>query len=139
MATIGGNICHATPSAEMPPPLLVHDATAEIVGPSGSRTVDLGGVFAGPGRTTLAPGELLVALRLHTPAGSGSCYLRQTVRWAMDLAGVGVAAAVQVRDGVVTGARIALGAVSPEPLRVPDAERALVGRPFDAAVADDRG
>ncbi len=139
MATIGGNVCHATPSAEMPPPLLVHDATAEIHGPAGTRTVDLGAVFAGPGHTTLSAGELLVALHLDAPTGAGSCYLRQTVRWAMDLAGVGVAASVHVDGGAITGARIALGAVAPEPLRVPDAEGALIGQPFDPARATTAG
>lgn len=110
MATVGGNVCHATPSAEMPPALLVHDAVAEVAGRDGTRELPLVELFAGPGRTTLRNGELLTALRLRL--GAGSCYLRQTVRWSMDLAGVGVAASVAA-DG---RALVALGAVAPTPL-----------------------
>jgi carbon-monoxide dehydrogenase medium subunit len=110
MATVGGNICHATPSAEMPPALLVHDAVAEVAGPDGARELPLADVFAGPGRTTLANSELLTGVRLR--AGAGSCYLRQTVRWSMDLAGVGVAASVDAEGRAL----VALGAVAPTPL-----------------------
>ena len=110
MATVGGNVCHATPSAEMPPALLVHDAVAEVTGLDGSRELPLADVFAGPGRTTLRNTELLTGIRVRAVAGS--CYLRQTVRWSMDLAGVGVAASVDA-DG---RALVALGAVAPTPL-----------------------
>lgn len=125
MATLGGNLCHATPSAELPPALLVHDAVAEITGPDGEREIALADLFAGPGRTTLEPGELLTAVRA-TPSG-GSCYLRQTVRWSMDLAGVGVAASVEAEGDVVRGARIALGAVAPVPMLADDAAAAIEG------------
>lgn len=138
MATVGGNLCHATPSAEMPPALLVHDATAEIAGRDGVRTIPLAGLFAGPGRTTLAAGELLTGLGMRAPAAAtGSCYLRQTVRWSMDLAGVGVAASVEVDGERVTQARVALGAVAPVPLLVPDAAAAVIGAELtdDAATA----
>lgn len=128
MATVGGNVCHATPSAEMPPALLVHDAVAEVTGPEGGRSLPLTEVFAGPGRTTLRRGELLTALRLRVPrSGAGSCYVRQTVRWAMDLAGVGVAASVEVDGTTVAQARVALGAVAPVPLLVAEAAGAVVG------------
>lgn len=140
MATVGGNLCHATPSAEMPPALLVHDATAEIAGPAGARSIPLAELFAGPGRTTLAAGELLTGLRLRAPAAAaGSCYLRQTVRWAMDLAGVGVAASVEVDGEVVTQARVALGAVAPVPLLVPEAADAILGSELTSAAADEAG
>lgn len=140
MATIGGNLCHATPSAEMPPALLVHDAAAEIAGPDGTRSIPLAELFAGPGRTTLAAGELLTGLRLRGPsAAAGSCYLRQTVRWSMDLAGVGVAASMEVDGEKVTQARIALGAVAPVPLLVPDAAEAVVGAPLADEAAEEAG
>jgi len=140
MATVGGNLCHATPSAEMPPALLVHDAVAEIAGPGGERSLPLGDLFAGPGRTTLEPGELLTAVRLRVPAAAaGSCYLRQTVRWSMDLAGVGVAASVEVEGTTVTRARIALGAVAPVPLLVGEAAEAVVGTELSAEAADEAG
>lgn len=140
MATLGGNLCHATPSAELPPALLVHDAVAEIAGPAGERSLPLRELFAGPGRTTLQPGELLTGARLRVPAaGAGSCYLRQTVRWSMDLAGAAVAAAVEVDGTTVTRARIALGAVAPVPLLVEDAAEAIVGTELSAADAAEAG
>lgn len=140
MATVGGNLCHATPSAEMPPALLVHDATAAIMGPDGARSIPLADLFAGPGRTTLAADELLTGLHLRAPAAAaGSCYLRQTVRWSMDLAGVGVAASVEVDGGTVTQARVALGAVAPVPLLVPEAAEAVVGAGLTATAADEAG
>lgn len=140
MATVGGNICHATPSAEMPPALLVHDAVAVLAGTGGERTLPLSELFAGPGRTTLGSSELLTAVTLLAPAErSGSCYLRQTVRWAMDLAGVGVAAAVQAEGGIVTGARVALGAVAPVPLLVDEVAVVVVGGPLTAETAREAG
>ena len=140
MATVGGNICHATPSAEMPPPLLVHDAVAEVAGPDGERSLPLAELFAGPGRTTLAAGELLARLELRVPeANAGSCYLRQTVRWSMDLAGVGVAAFVEVEGETVTGARVALGAVAPTPLLVAEAADAVTGSELTAESAKEAG
>ncbi len=140
MATVGGNLCHATPSAEMPPALLVHEAVAELAGPGGGRSLPLQELFAGPGRTTLEPGELLTAVRLRVPAAdAGSCYLRQTIRWSMDLAGVGVAAAVEVDGQAVTKARIALGAVAPVPLLVGDAAEAVVGTELSVEAAAEAG
>jgi CO/xanthine dehydrogenase FAD-binding subunit len=140
MATVGGNLCHATPSAEMPPALLVHDAVAELAGPGGERSLPLAGLFAGPGLTTLEPGELLTAVSLRVPgAAAGSCYIRQTVRWSMDLAGVGVAAAVEVEGTTVTRARIALGAVAPVPLLVGEAAEAVVGTALSAEAAQEAG
>ena len=140
MATVGGNLCHATPSAEMPPALLVHDGVAGITGPGGERSIPLAELFAGPGRTTLEPGELLTAVRIRVPASAaGSCYLRQTVRWSMDLAGVGVAASVEVEGATVTSARVALGAVAPVPLLVGEAAEAVVGTELTAEAAREAG
>lgn len=140
MATVGGNLCHATPSAELPPALLVHDAVAELAGPGGQRSIPLAQLFAGPGRTTLEPGELLTALRLRVPAtAAGSCYLRQTVRWSMDLAGVGVAASVEVEGATISTARVALGAVAPVPLLAGEAAEAVVGTELGAEAAREAG
>ena len=140
MATVGGNLCHATPSAELPPALLVHDAVAEINGPLGERSTPLARLFAGPGRTTLEPGELLTAVRIRVPASaSGSCYLRQTVRWSMDLAGVGVAASLEVEGASVITARVALGAVAPVPLLVGQAAEVVVGTELSPEAAREAG
>ncbi len=140
MATVGGNLCHGTPSAEMPPALLVHDTAVEIAGPEGRRSIPLADLFAGPGRTILAPGQLLVALHVRVPvSAAGSCYLRQTVRWSMDLAGVGVAASVEVEGAVVSRARVALGAVAPVPLLVGAAAEAVVGTDLAPEIAQEAG
>lgn len=140
MATVGGNLCHATPSAEMPPALLVHEAVAEITGPEGRRSIPLAELFSGPGRTTLAPDELLTSVRARVPATSaGSCYLRQTVRWSMDLAGVGVAASVEVDGTTVTNAHVALAAVAPVPLLVGSATETVVGTSLSPDVANEAG
>jgi CO/xanthine dehydrogenase FAD-binding subunit len=140
MATLGGNLCHATPSAELPPALLVHDAVAEVAGPEGDRELSLADLFAGPGLTTLAAGELLTAIRLSpSTASGGSCYLRQTVRWSMDLAGVGVAASVEAEDGVAKRARVALGAVAPVPLRAVDAGASVEGTDMAPTALDEAG
>ena len=140
MATVGGNLCHATPSAEMPPALLVHEGEAVAAGADGERSFPLAELFAGPGRTTLRPGELLAGVRVRVPSASaGSCYLRQTVRWSMDLAGVGVAAAVEVEGTTVTAARVALGAVAPVPLLVPEAAEAVLGAELTDESAAEAG
>jgi carbon-monoxide dehydrogenase medium subunit len=140
MATVGGNVCHATPSAELPPALLVHDAVAEVTGPGGERAFPLAELFAGPGTTTLAPGEILTGVRA-TPSSTsgGSCYLRQTVRWSMDLAGVGVAAAVEADGRIARQARIALGAVAPVPMLAAEAARAVEGTGLSPAVLEEAG
>ena len=140
MATVGGNLCHATPSADLPPAFLVHEGVAEVAGPTGERSFPLAELFAGPGATTLAPGELLTSVRLR-PSGpsAGSCYLRQTVRWSMDLAGVGVAASVEADGKTVTAARVALGAVAPVPLLVAEAGEAAVGTELRPEALDEAG
>jgi CO/xanthine dehydrogenase FAD-binding subunit len=140
MATIGGNLCHATPSAEMPPALLVHDASVEITGSGGQYSIPLADFFVGPGRTALAPGDLLSSVRARVPSSTaGSCYLRQTVRWSMDLAGVGVAASVGVEGGAVSSARVALCAVAPVPMLVAGLEDAVVGTSLDPTVLAEAG
>jgi len=130
MATVGGNLCNAAPSADMAPPLLVFDTQALIASANQERRAVLCGFFQGPGRTVLAPNELLVGMAVpHLPAHSGSTYLRHTPRAWMDIAVVGVAAMVTLNqtDHVVS-ARIALGAVAPVPMRALEAENLLIGQ-----------
>lgn len=132
MATIGGNVCNAAPSADTAPPLLVLGSQAEIAGPGGRRRVALEHLFTGPGRTALAPDEVLVAIVIPTPAPrTGGYYQRHTPRAEMDIAVVGVAALVTLEPdhGVVREARIAMGAVAPTPLRALEAEASLAGQP----------
>ena len=131
LATLGGNLCNAAPSADMAPPLLALDAEAVIAGPSGQRRVSMASFFLGVRRTVLAPGELLLEIVVPAQgAQSGGNYLRHTPRRELDIAVVGVASQVTLTGGQCTTARIALAAVAPVPLRATDAEQALVGQPL---------
>lgn len=128
VATVGGNLCHASPAAETATPLLVHDAVAVVVGPDGERTVPLTEFFVRPRVTCLRRGELLVALRLPAaPPGTTSAYRRLELRRSVDIAVVSASVRLERTEGTITGARVALGAVAPVPMRVPAAEAALVG------------
>ena len=124
-ATIGGNLCNASPSAETAPALLALDAQAVIFGKTGMRAVDLSEFFLGPGATVLGDGEILARLRIPlTRKRQGSVYYKLSTRKAMDLAFVGVAVLLEVDgDDRITKARIALGAVAPTPIRVLSAEK----------------
>jgi len=130
VATLGGNLCNASPSADTAPPLLVLGAQAVITSVEGARIIPLEEFFVGPGRTALRAGELLQAITVPLPAGrSGSFYLRHTPRARMDLAVASVAAAVTVDvNGSIVDARLALGAVAPVPLRARQAEALLAGQ-----------
>jgi len=130
MATIGGNLCNAAPSADTAPALLALGAKAVIVHSSGRRIIPIEEFFAGPGTTVLGPAELLTDVLLPAPTPrTGSAYRRHTPRKQMDIAVVGVAAAVTLGDGNrIESARIALGAVAPTPVRAPQAEASLAGQ-----------
>ena len=128
-ATIGGNLCNASPSAETAPSLLALDAQGSICGKAGTRIVDMNDFFLGPGRTVLGEGEVLARLEIPlTRKPQGSVYYKLSTRKAMDLALVGVAVLVEIdEEDRVCKARIALGAVAPTPIRVPLAEKELEG------------
>ena len=133
LATVGGNLCNAAPSADMAPPLLALDAEAIIAGPRGRRRVPMADFFTGVRRTVLTPDELLVELIVPAPGPrSGGQYLRHTPRRELDIAVVGVASQITLSDGVCRKARIALAAVAPTPIRATAAERALEGQPLTA-------
>jgi aerobic carbon-monoxide dehydrogenase medium subunit len=133
LATLGGNLCNAAPSADMAPPLLALDAEAVIAGPKGERRIPIADFFTGVRRTVLAPDELLLELVVPAPgARSGGQYLRHTPRRELDIAVVGVASQLTLSDGVCSKARIALAAVAPVPLRARAAEQALEGKPVTA-------
>ena len=140
-ATLGGNVCNAAPSADGVPPLICHGATARIAGPAGVREVLVEALFAGPGRTTLAAGEIVTALHLPAPVPrSSSAYLRFTPRREMDIAIAGVGAWIVLADtGVILEAHIALASVAPTPVRAPSAEKVLIGQPPSAALLEKTG
>lgn len=135
LATVGGNICNASPSGDTLPALMAYGAECALAGPEGTRVVPLDRLFAGPGQTVLAQDEILTEIRLPPSArGTGSLYIKHSPRGAMDIATVGVASLVAVdrRTGECVDARIALGAVAPTPLRAHSAEELLKGRTLDA-------
>ncbi|MEM7094651.1 MAG: xanthine dehydrogenase family protein subunit M [Actinomycetota bacterium] len=133
-SSLGGNLCNASPAADSVPGMLINDVRAVIAGASGERTVPVGDVTTGPGRTSLADDEFIVEFEIdRPPANTGDAYLRMIPRTEMDIAVVGAGVRLTLDDdGNCTDVRIALGAVAPTALRVPDAEAALTGKPVDA-------
>lgn len=130
-ASLGGNLCNASPAADSIPSLIAHAAVCEIAGPNGRRTMPVEDFCVAPGRNALQPGEFLVALHIPAPKpGFGAAYLRFIPRNEMDIAVVGAGVAVQLDESrsKFVAARIALGAVAPKPLYVPAAGEALVGQ-----------
>ena len=126
-ATVVGNVCRASPSADTLPPLIADGASVRILGPEGVRTVALEHFCTGPGRTVLQDGELVTHLHVPAPAPrTGKVYLKHGRRVEMELATVGVAATVTLDErGALADARIVLAAVAPTPLRARAAEAAL--------------
>lgn len=139
-ASIGGNLCNSSPAADSIPALIALAAHAEIAGPEGRRTVPVEEFCTAPGKNQLRPNELLVALLLPAPLPcSGSRYLRFIPRNEMDIAVVGVGAAVRLDASGqrIERARVALGAVAPTPLFASDASSWLAGKPAtDATYAE---
>jgi len=127
--TVGGNLCNASPAADTAAPLLVLGARVRLAGAGGERTLALEEFFVGPGKTVLAPGEVLAEILVPPPPPrSGGDYQRRT-RTAMDIAVVGVAAAVVLDGGTACrDARLALASVAPTPLRAAAAEAVLRGK-----------
>ncbi len=134
-ATVAGNLCNASPAADTVPAMIAAGAIASVVGPAGRREVPVEQIPAGPGKTTLAKGELIVSFFLpKRPAHSGDAYLRFTPRSEMDIAVVGVGLILTIDDkGVCTAARVSLGAVAERALLVPEAAAALIGTKVDEA------
>ncbi len=132
-ATLAGNLCNASPAADTVPALMALDASCEIQGPAGSRTIPLCDFLDQPGRNQLAPAEILVSLCI--PASSGhfaDAYQRFIPRNEMDIAVVGVGAALTLNSaGECTHARVALGAVGPRVLEAREAAAHLIGSTLD--------
>jgi carbon-monoxide dehydrogenase medium subunit len=127
-ATIGGNLCNASPSADTAPALIVLGARVKIIGLSRQRIILLEDFFTGPGQTVLQSDEILAEVQVSNPSPrSGWVYIKQTVRKALDLAIVGVAVGVTMEDNIPSDVRIGLGAVAPTPIRARRAEEILRG------------
>jgi carbon-monoxide dehydrogenase medium subunit len=133
-ATMTGNLCNASPAADSVPALVAAAAKAVIVGPKGKRTIPVEAVPVSPGRTSLKKGEIIESILLpQRGARSGDAYLRFIPRTEMDIAVVGVGVNLTLdAKGVVTAARVSLGAVAPTVLLVPEAAKAIIGTKLDA-------
>jgi len=140
LATLGGNLASAVPSADLAPPLLVMDATVRIAGPDQSRILPLEAFFVAPHRSALRPDEVLTAVEIPVAGGAEGCgaaFLKFGKRRAQVLAVVNAAAWVRVRGDVIEEARVALGAVAPTPMRARGAEALLRGqRPAPEVLAE---
>ena len=137
-ATVGGNLCNASPAADTVPAMIAAGAVASIVGPKGRREVPIEEVATGPGRTSLARGEIVASFLLpKRPPRSGDAYLRFIPRTEMDIAVVGAGVNLTLDGaGVCTHARVAIGAVAERALLVPDAAAALIGTKVDAGALE---
>lgn len=131
VATIGGNLCNAAPSADSAPSLIALSARARIIGPDKERIVLLEDFFTGPGQTVLEEGEILTEIQIPaTVPGTRGRYIKHAIRGSVDMAIVGVAVVIVIEpsDKICQDIRIALGAVAPTPVRAFTAEEVIRGK-----------
>ena len=137
MATIGGNLCNASPAADTAAPLMVLSARASISGPDGNREVPLADFFTGPGSTVMKPDELLTEIRIPMPSPDDRwAYIKHGIRSVSDLAVASVAVVASIERDIFTDTRITLGAVAPTPLKATQVEDALKGKKATAEIID---
>jgi aerobic carbon-monoxide dehydrogenase medium subunit len=133
-ASPGGNLCNGSPAGDSVPAMVAAAAIVTVQGPNGRREIPVEQVPAGPGRTNLKPGEILVSFALPPrPPGASDAYLRMIPRTEMDIAVVGCGVSLTMKGGVCTAARVGLGAVAPMVLLVEPAANALIGSRLDEA------
>lgn len=131
-ATLTGNLCNGSPAADSVPAMVAAGVTVTITGPNGNRTVAVEDIPTGPGRTSLAKGELISAVNIPARGEhGGDAYLRFIPRTEMDIAVVGVGVNLRLNGDTITEARVSLGAVAPTVLLVEDAAQAIIGTTLD--------
>jgi aerobic carbon-monoxide dehydrogenase medium subunit len=137
-ATLGGNLCNGSPAADSVPALIAAGAVAALAGPRGRRDLPVEDVMLGPRKLALTRGEFVVSFLLPPrPPRSRDAYLRFIPRTEMDIAVVGAGVNLTVdAAGIITTARVSLGAVAPRVLLVPEAAAAIVGSRLDRAAQD---
>ena len=137
-ATMAGNLCNASPAADSVPAMVAAGAVARVIGPNGTREVAVGDIATGPGKTSLAKGEIVCSIFLPARAArSGDAYLRFIPRTEMDIAVVGCGVSLTLdASGTCTAARVSLCAVAATVLLVEDAAAALIGSPVDEAALE---
>ncbi len=143
MATIGGNLCNASPAADTAPPLISLGAEIKIVSAPGNREttrlIPIEGFFAGPGKTILQSDEMLTEIRLKPIAKGTGCAFLKIGRLGVDISKVSAAACIRIVDGVCKVARISLGAVAPTPIRAKKAEITLEGKKICEDIVAEAG
>ncbi|NQU63269.1 MAG: xanthine dehydrogenase family protein subunit M [SAR324 cluster bacterium] len=127
VATLGGNLCNASPAADMAPPLLVLDAVVQILGLNGSREMALQTFFVGPGQTKLGKDEILTAIKIPIPSPAAKAVFIKKGRVGMDLSKACLAVLIEMEGKQCKRARIAAGAVGPVPMRLKKTESRLEG------------
>ncbi|MEZ5560533.1 MAG: xanthine dehydrogenase family protein subunit M [Pseudomonadales bacterium] len=134
-ASMGGNLCNASPAGDSIPAMIANAGVCVIAGAAGNRELPVEQFVVGVGKNALQPGEILLGLRFPRPAaGSGDAYLRFIPRTEMDIAVAGCGVSVTLDgNGTCTAARVAIGAVAPTALLVPAAADALIGSKVDEA------
>jgi carbon-monoxide dehydrogenase medium subunit len=137
-ATLGGNLCNGSPAADSVPALIAAGAVATLAGPRGKRDLPVEDVMLGPRKLALQKGEMVASFLLPPrPARSSDAYLRFIPRTEMDIAVVGAGVSLTVDGaGIITAARVSLGAVAARVLLVPEAAQAIVGSRLDAAAQE---
>lgn len=136
-ATMVGNLCNGSPAADSVPALIAAGAKAVIVSETGRRTVAIEKIVTGPGKTSLAKGEIIEAIMLpKRPAKAGDAYLRFIPRTEMDIAVVSAGVNLTLERGVIKTARVVLGAVAPTAVIVPAAAKAIIGTKLDDAALE---
>ncbi|MCH9687292.1 MAG: xanthine dehydrogenase small subunit [Deltaproteobacteria bacterium] len=133
-ATVGGNLCNASPIGDLAPVLLALGADVVVRGPTGERTVPIDEFFVGYRRTAMAPGELLCRVELSDPPASARIgAYKVSKRREMDISAVAAGLRVDVHEGVVQSARFGFGGMAATPARAHHAEAAIVGQPWSSA------
>lgn len=137
IATIGGNACNASPSADAIQGLMAMDALAVIASSKGTREVPIESFFTGPGKTVLEAGEMLISFKVPAPKpATESYYKKYAIRGDTETSIVGVACTLSLKgDGTISEARISLGAVAPKPIRARKAEQMLTGQKLTPELA----
>ena len=131
-ATMVGNLCNASPAADSVPAMIAAGAKAVVVSPTKRRTVPVEKIATGPGRTSLAKGEIIESINLPKRTGkSGDAYLRFIPRTEMDIAVVSAGVNLTLEKGLVKTARVCLGAVGPTAVLVQKAAKAIIGSKLD--------
>jgi len=139
MATIGGNLCNASPAADLAPPLLALDAIIEADSGNGTRDIPIDRFLLGPGEHALKDEEIVTAIVVpHLPSGAAAAFERRG-RISIDLAVASAAVRLEMESGRCTAARVAAGALGPTPFRLTAVEAALIGsRPGDDVICQAR-